>query len=275
MTVRLPNFFVIGAMKAATTSIWNYLGQHPDIYMSPIKETRYFAVKSFEPGKIELLKKQPLWKGTVLTFGEYAQLFQDVKDELVVGEASPLYMVYPFVSKNIHEMIPHAKILACLRQPAERAFSHFQHNRKNGFEKRSEFIEAFHKDACTNYAGYFRLGFYSAQMRYYFSRFSADQIKICYYDHFMKNPDGALSDIFKFLGVDPDFKPDMHISYNKGAHKEFLNDTEKMLLTLSYLDDIRKLEKMDSVDLGFWYTYENKDLNVDEQDMYLSPWFYI
>jgi len=109
---RLPNFFIIGAMRAGTTSLWRYLGQHPEIFMSPIKETRFFAVKDLDPAKIKMMKLHPFWKRSVFHLSEYCRLFQDAKDEQILGEASPVYMVYPHVAQNIRKLTPHAKILA-------------------------------------------------------------------------------------------------------------------------------------------------------------------
>jgi len=276
MSDRLPNFFIIGTMKGATTSLWNYLGQHPEIFMSPIKETRYFAVKSFAPDKVEIIKRHPLWKNTITSLDEYYRLFEGVKDESIVGEASPLYMAYPFVSKNIREMIPEARILACLRQPAERAFSHFQHNRALGFEKRADFINAVYDDGRLNYAGYYRLGFYAEQLESYFEQFPENQIKICYYDQLVQDPEGVLSSIFDFLGIDPSFTPDTSVLHNKGAKGGSLDHNTKRLLTLPYIEDIRKLEGLDGVDLSAWYTlHSSKAINrKDKNDMHLSPWYY-
>ena len=274
MLHRLPNFFIIGAMRAGTTSLWRYLAQHPDIFMSPIKETRFFAVKDLDPAKIKMMKLHPFWKRSVFNLSEYCRLFQDAKGEQILGEASPVYMVYPHVAPNIRKLTPHAKILACLRQPVDRAFSHFQHNRAIGVEKRKEFVEAIYDDVRLNYAGYYRLGLYAQQLEYYFNLFPRDQIKICYYDHLMKNPGKILSSIFDFLGVSTCFKPDISTIHNKSAAHEPLDIQTKKLLTLLYMQDIKKLEKLTGADLRTWYTF-GPTHHSEQQDMYYSPWYYI
>ena len=262
-------------MKSGTTSLWNYLGQHPDIFMCPVKEPRYFAVKGFAPDKKEIVKNHPLWRNTVINKIDYLKLFEGVKNEKVVGEASPLYMVYPFVSKNILEEAPNAKILVCLRHPVDRAFSHFNHNRSYGVEKRESFVDAFYKDALCHYAGYYRLGLYAQQLRSYFDSFPRERIKICIYEQLVEFPVETIQSIFKFAKVDQDFEPDTSIVYLKGTVNKALNPEIKKNLTLAYLEDLKQLQNLIEVDLSQWLQEESGEIKVDEDEKYYSPWFYV
>jgi len=111
-----PNFFIVGATKAGTTSIYNYLKNIPGIFMSAEKEPNYFSRKNI-PNDHPIIPIRDKKK--------YLELFKGVKDEKIIGEASPTYLADPEAPKLIHEAYPDAKILISLRDPVERAFSHY------------------------------------------------------------------------------------------------------------------------------------------------------
>src|SRR5215469_10439230 len=131
--MREPNFFLVGAPKAGTTSLWSYLAQHPDIYMSPIKEPCYFSIEvrpeNFVPSLrahayrlIDETRKfldgpmqQPIPGGIVTSWEDYLRLFAAADGQQAVGEATVGYMVSPFAAREIAARIPHAKILMVLR----------------------------------------------------------------------------------------------------------------------------------------------------------------
>ncbi len=128
-----PNFFVIGAARSGTTSLYHYLKQHPQIYISPVKEPRFFAFKGvadnldsyYEPSGSDIVKE------SITSFEAYCALFQGVSCEKAIGEASPLYLWSSKACENIHQTIPDAKLIAILRDPVERAFSHFLLNKES------------------------------------------------------------------------------------------------------------------------------------------------
>lgn len=150
MFQRLPNFFIVGAPKAGTTSLYYYLGQHPQIYVSPIKEPHFFAaemrLENFEPalrrriardtrGLAEFLcgpMREKRFDGVVADRENYLRLFANANGELAVGEASACYLWLPTAPERIASEIPDARILALLRDPAERAFSQYLHGVGNG-----------------------------------------------------------------------------------------------------------------------------------------------
>ncbi len=140
----LPNFFIIGAAKSGTTSLYYYLKNHPQIYMSPVKEPEFF---SFTGQKIDR-KDMRLAPGifAITERNDYEALFKDVKDEVAIGEASPSYIYVPEVPARIKAMIPDPKFIAILRHPAERAFSHFNmrlnKSSANAIEPITDFAEA-------------------------------------------------------------------------------------------------------------------------------------
>ena len=111
-----PNLFIVGAMKSGTTSLYEYLNVIPRIYMSPIKEPKYFHMKGY--GKEVNVKR-------ISDKKNYLNLFEKVNTEKIIGEASPDYLFDPNSPRLIHKKVPNANIIICLRDPVERTFSHY------------------------------------------------------------------------------------------------------------------------------------------------------
>jgi len=216
----LPNFIIIGAAKAGTTSCYRYLGQHPDIFVSPQKETNFFAYQN-----------QPLdfhWWGSpptailqsVTTLAKYEALFQGAANYQAIGEASPLYLYHPQAAANIRRQLPKARLIAILRHPAERAFSHYSHLVRDGREPADSFATALAVEAERIKAGwvwdyhYREMGYYCRQLMRYYDQFPAGQIKVFLYEELVADIAGILQQIFRFLGVDDQFVPDTTFRHN-------------------------------------------------------------
>src|SRR5918998_2242905 len=123
----MPNFLLIGAMKAGTTAFYQLLDKHPQVYMSPNKEPNFFA---FEGEKLDFRAPsdiEGLNRHAVTEIEEYQALFDGVSGEKAIGEASHWYMYKPEASGRIKHHLPEAKLIAVLRDPAERAYSEFLH----------------------------------------------------------------------------------------------------------------------------------------------------
>ncbi|MFC2096494.1 sulfotransferase [Bacteroidota bacterium] len=217
-----PNFFIVGAAKSGTTSLYNYLGQHPDIYFSPIKEPNYFSDdidiskfssiykrntfldidKYFSKSKLEELQ---------LTFIRnpeyYERLFDAEQDFKLKGESSTSYLYSKSASQNIYSYDPKAKIIVVLRNPMERAFSHYQMAVRYGYTKLN-FREAIEKDIQQKNKGwgiselFIDLGMYYEQLERYFNVFPLNQIKVLLSDDLKNNTQEGLNECFKFLGVE-------------------------------------------------------------------------
>ena len=130
ISVKLPNFLVVGAMKSGTTSLWRYLRQHPQIYMPKLKEPRFLASSIFIKLGEEHYKFHRICKSSpICTFDDYIELFRDVKEEIAIGEASPHYLyLYSKTIPTIKNYLGDVKIVIILRNPADRAFSAYKHN---------------------------------------------------------------------------------------------------------------------------------------------------
>ncbi len=215
----MPNFLIIGPAKSATTSLYYYLNQHPQIYMSPVKEPRFFA---YEGEKLAFTGPgDELFANSSITeIDKYCALFAGVKQEVAIGEASPNYLYILKASERIRHHIPEAKLIAILRNPVERAYSNFMHNVRDGFEPLSDFGQALREEPTrirNNWASrwhYRNQGFYYAQLVKYFESFERDQIKIVLYEEFGGNTRSIMRDLFGFLGVDDEFAPDVSTRYN-------------------------------------------------------------
>jgi len=123
-----PNFFIVGAQKAGTTTLYEYLKMTNGVYIPSVKEARFFhdnSKKKFEIPRV------------ITDEVKYLKLFSGVKDEKAIGEASPSYLHDPESAELIHDKVPNAKIIIMLRDPVQRAFSQYLMRKTNGKEKRS------------------------------------------------------------------------------------------------------------------------------------------
>ena len=214
-----PNFMIIGAMKAATTSLYTYLIQHPDIFMTSIKEPKFFNNLSKDP----LLNPEGKRFNKITTFDQYYSLFSKVNGETAIGEASPSYLFDKNCAKLICKSLPKVKLIVILRQPAERAYSNFLHSRRSGKENNTSFEMALQeinnnpKKHC-----YIEKGFYTEQLTRYFDLFPHQNIKILLFEDVIKKPVEASKEVFKFLNVDEDFVPEIKRQNQSGLPRGIL-----------------------------------------------------
>jgi Sulfotransferase family len=227
---RLPNFFIVGSGKSGTTSLYFYLDQHPQIYMSPIKEPSFFDSEArpeyFTPAMRPSVRKhmaeassyirgpmseKRLW-GPVAEWDDYRQLFRNVRDERAVGEASAHYLYSKTAAANIASGIPSARILMILRNPVERAYSQYLHAVTNGLVRRS-FAEQLRISLRPSSEGmgvlrpHLEYGLYSEQLERYLAVFPREQLKVFLYEEWSDKA-ALLRETFRFLGVDNSFHVD-------------------------------------------------------------------
>jgi hypothetical protein len=218
--MRMPNFIIIGAAKSGTTSVYRYLQQHPLVYMSPLKETNFFAYEG-QTLKFRWWGEPPISiLHSITDINAYCAQFRDVSNELAIGEASPLYLYHQTAAARIQHYLPNAKLIAILRHPVERAFSHFTHLIRHNREPLSDFSQALQEEKARmregwNWDYYYRdMGFYYVQLKRYFDIFARAQIKVFLYEELKTDAKGFMKQIFRFLGIDDAFLPDVSIRYN-------------------------------------------------------------
>lgn len=206
----LPNFLVIGAPRAGTTTLYRLLQGHPDIYMSPNKEPFFFALEGVKepfrgPGELQ----------GVRTIDDYERLFDDAGEARAIGEASTLYLHSKKAPINIARHVPDMKLIALLRNPVERAYSNYLEHRWEGREPLPTFKSALEHETERSLAGwspfwqYRSMGLYGEQLERYLRIFRADQLRIFLFDEFIQDQNTVLEAIARFLEVDafPDTRP--------------------------------------------------------------------
>jgi len=189
-----PNFFIVGAPRCATTTLYEYLNQTPDVFMSPIKEPNFFSV-SINP-KIKLANM-------IRDKQKYLNLFKNVTNERAIGEASPTYLWDPKTPELIHKTIPDARIIMILRNPVERAFSHYLLLVSLGAET-SSFFESLKKslDAYQDYSGrILESGLYYEQVKRYYEIFDPSKIKVLIFEEFISDTQNKVKEVLDFLEV--------------------------------------------------------------------------
>lgn len=215
--IKKPNFLVIGAPKAGTTSLYYYLRQHPEIYMSPVKEPGFFAFEGNSDNLPFTLKGQKSLPKYATNWEHYLSLFKEVRDEKAVGEVSIAYLYHPDAPKNIKKHIPYAKLIAILRNPIDRIFSAYLMHRRNGVLdcSFSDFLRLCDEKESEGFWDK-KLGWYAQHLKRYYQFFDRSQIKIYLFDDYKYVPIQVVSDIYAFLEVDPNFRPSIG-KYNPGG----------------------------------------------------------
>ncbi|SHJ50387.1 sulfotransferase family protein [Paramaledivibacter caminithermalis] len=240
----LPNFICPGTQKAATTSLYALLKQHPDIYIPECKETHFFDSKKYYKG---------------LDFYE-KKFFNKVKEEKIVGDITPIYMYLEYIPKRIYQCLgKNIKFVFMLRNPIDRAYSNYWMWYRNGYETKT-FEDAIKSEKSRinksrfnkRYYSYIDRGFYAKQIKRYLKFFNKKNMKFVIFEEFVDNLYNVTNEIYDFLEVkrmnkikfiklnnNPLKVPPIHIS------------TRKSLLNL-YYDDIKELETIINKDLGNW-----------------------
>lgn len=205
-----PNLFVVGAAKSGTTSLYYYLSQHSDIYMSPVKEPHYFStVTNINARAFEKPKAGETYHTRVIAHEEdYIALFKNGRGFRYRGEASPSYLYDESSAKKIKSFNAEAKIIIILREPLDRAVSHFNMSYSLGLESESDFHKALLKDQINNNKVwgsahlYVELGHYYKQVMNFFQVFPLEQIYLLKFEDLKNSPRQTMENLFKFLCID-------------------------------------------------------------------------
>ena len=190
----------MGAPKAGTTSLYKYIERHPDIFMSPVKETNYFTCNE--------INNQGLYyhDTKIVKAKDYFSLFSGWRREKYIGEASVSYLFYNDVSRKIYNFNPKAKIIILLRNPVERGFSHFLMDKRLGYVNVT-FEEIVYKTSkhellSLYYQQFVELGYYFQQVKRYLDVFGKENVGVYFFDDLVVDSQYVLNKVYDFLEID-------------------------------------------------------------------------
>jgi hypothetical protein len=194
-------FFIIGAMKAGTTSLYKYLAGHPDLYPSPRKEPRIFR----DAGNPDAQR------------AAFLALFEGRREESWCYEGSTAYTKYPLfpgVPRRLESVVPGARFVYMVRNPVERVWSQYAHNLAHGRE-----VESF-EQAVTKRPGYLDISRYYMQLQQYYEVFPRERILVQVFEEMVKDPATTVRTVSEFLGVDSSYVPaTRNVAYNVSSDK--------------------------------------------------------
>ena len=205
------DFFIVGAPKSGTTSLFHYLNTHPQIVMSSQKEPNYFSY--------DAIHNQGMYydNDSINTLKKYESLFAQ-KENVLYGEASVSYLFYANVAEDIKKYNPNSKIIIMIRNPIERAFSHYLMDYRLGLISDSfENIitkKSKHKNAHLFYQQYIEVSKYSEQIKRYLNFFEKENILFIDFEDFKENVSLTLSRVYSFLNISTGFNIEKHIKHN-------------------------------------------------------------
>ena len=222
----LPDFMIIGAMKAGTTSLFKYLSKHPDLYLSVPKEVHFFD--GGKNPKVDTFAKGEAW------YRAHFPLKKELSKNAKVYEASPVYIFNPLAPKRIFDTVPDVKLILLLRNPTERAVSHYLHGARRNWDD-LPFYEALQAEearlkpliAAQDYKNrayieysYKSRGRYKEQIERYLQYFAREQMLIIDSKNLFSHTDRTVRRVFEFIGVNSDFQVDDFSTVNSAPNKK-------------------------------------------------------
>jgi len=218
---KTPNLFIVGHPRSGTSSLHAYLSQHPDIFMTAIKEPNYFAL-DFREASDRFHRKALYFPYRMEQ--QYLKLYRKWRHERVAGEASATNLCSKVSAREIHRFNPQAKIIMLLREPVDFLYSYHsatqfalgEHHRdfekalqvENRRRKGEDLAKRVISPPWLFYSEFIK---YAEQLSRFHNYFDKDQIKIIIFDDFKANTPDVFRNILSFLEVDPDFRPSFEI----------------------------------------------------------------
>jgi hypothetical protein len=190
---RLPDWVVVGAMKSGTTSVAFWLDAHPEAWLVPNKEVNFFDRDATYAQGVD-------W---------YRERFADAPPGVAVGEATPSYLFVPEAPARMAALLPGARLIACLRDPVDRAYSHYWHNRHRGHETRSfaDAVAAEMADPRWTTPGYLMRGRYLPQLERLVEHYDRSAVLVVLTDDLEGDPTGTFAAVCRHVGIDDTVPP--------------------------------------------------------------------
>jgi len=257
--IKKPNFFIAGAQRSGTTTLYYTLRKHPEVFMSSVKEPCFFTQ----------IRTDKEWEN-------YLKIFQKAAGEKIIGEASTIYFHNKKTPYLIKKKIAYPKILIQLRDPVERTISAYRQNKKRKNEqltlkesllKENERIQM----GFNNSYYYFHKSFYYSRVKRFYEVFGKNAVKITIFEEFVRNPETILNEIALFLEIDPQKLPKEIIRYNPGNEPKLplLNDFLirdffiKRLFRIVVPVKVRKSYIKILKERIYWSLLSSKEIEVD------------
>ncbi|MFQ3679988.1 MAG: sulfotransferase domain-containing protein [Pseudanabaenaceae cyanobacterium] len=286
-----PDFWIVGAQKGGTTALATFLAAHPQIGLAPVKEVHFFdydrayfapqgtpnpsanaqglalsppqGIPNY-PADAQGLALSP--PQSIPNYPAYAQAFPPRPPQGLLGEATPIYMYFPWIAPRLRACNPAAKLIAILRQPGDRAYSHYQMERQRGWETwpfglaiRLEGLRlglvrdrrAASERSPLRVHSYVDRGFYHRQLVNLLRHFPASQLLVLRNEDLQHNHIGTLRRVAAFLGIDPDVDWPAPRPILKGEY-EPMDRRDRRYLQRIFAPEIARLETLLNQDLSPW-----------------------
>jgi hypothetical protein len=278
LQIQLPDFLIIGAQKAGTTSLHHYCNQHPNICLADIKEPMFFA--STTPPTMTFQEQTLKSPYHFFYLNEYADLFKKAvlskkirrsflsflsnpartfSATPLLGEASTAYLANPFPSAIwIRKIIPYVKLIVILRNPIQRAVSAYKMYAKTGVDSRSleeamEFGLNGQEISISQGQRYLTLGLYAKQLSPFLKMFPREQLFIGDYDEFDSDNLGFLQKVLAFLQVEPFVPKDLkRLNVYDVKRTTKLDKSLEEKMKAFFKEDILELQKTVDFDVQKW-----------------------
>ena len=250
-----PDFFIVGAPRSGTTSLHEYLNEIPEIFMCP-KESGYFSKFSI---------------GRLASEEEYKNSFVDATPNQLIGESTAIYLRDPETPDKIHQANHNAKIIIMLRDPIERAYSHYLMYVRNGYETQSfsKKLELYDKNKSDGrFHDYIIMpSYYFDSVSKYIDVFGREQVKICNYEEFADKTQKIVSEILDFLCIDSSLPKNITEKYNDFAHPP--GKSQKFIMTNYISQNIgrRLLPKSTRLSIKNFLSDKNSKPKLEENDI--------
>jgi len=249
----LPDFLVIGAQRSGTTSLYRYLGQHPLIKWARIKEVHYFD-RAYARG--------PRWYRAQFPLAISARSW-------LAGDASPYYMVHPQVPARAVDLVPQARLIALLRNPVDRAYSHYQHTVARGhtdlsFEEALDFeqqladgemqrlaAEPTYRSLLHEWHSYVTRGHYAEQLERWLEHFPRERLHVIVSEQMFADPNRALRGVAYFLGLPPHEVESPQQMVKRGTYAGQMDSLTRERLVEHFRPHNRRLEQLLGLALGW------------------------
>lgn len=248
----VPHFLIIGVQRGGTTSLYDYLTQHPKIAAAKRKEVHYFDL-NYMKGPAWYRAQFPWWRR--------------VRPGTITGEASPYYVFHPAVRDRVKEALPAARLILLVRDPVDRAYSHYHLALRRKHEElpfaeavqaepsrlegeAEKLLDPAYESFAYQHHTYVSRGHYAVQLRHWLEVFEASQIRVIGSEEFFADPAATLATTFDFLGVKP-FELESFPHRNLGGYSDDMDPSTKAKLIEHYRPHNEALYELIGRDLGW------------------------